>query len=98
MLAGVPVVAGQPTVVPIMVTTMQFGRKPQNVFCPTCRNQVMTTTTTNSGIAVWLSVGGCCLLTGCCCFWVPLVIDDLKDVEHSCPVCKSLLGQYKVIS
>ncbi|KAL2917440.1 cell death-inducing p53 target 1 [Polyrhizophydium stewartii] len=95
-------VPGQPIYVqpmpgqPIMVTTVQYGKNPQNVTCPTCKNQVMTQTTTENGLAMWLAVGGCCLLTGCCC-WIPLLISDLKDVSHDCPVCKTHLGDAKLI-
>ncbi len=35
------------------------------------------------------------IIIGLCCFWVPCVIDDCKDVEHHCPNCGRIVGEYK---
>ncbi|KAL2917437.1 hypothetical protein HK105_203103 [Polyrhizophydium stewartii] len=54
-----------------------LSRRQQGMKCPNCQQQVLTNTKFENGLAMWLSVGGCFLLTGVCC-WVPCLIRDLK--------------------
>ncbi|KAH6572806.1 hypothetical protein BASA50_002023 [Batrachochytrium salamandrivorans] len=90
-------VSAQPVFVqPMMAQPVVWGRKPQHLQCPTCQNPVLTTTVSESGLAVWLSVCGCCIFCPCC-FFVPLLVEDLKDISHSCPVCQAHLGDAKML-
>ncbi|KAJ8328442.1 hypothetical protein QVD99_000943 [Batrachochytrium dendrobatidis] len=81
---------------PMMIQPVSWGRRPQPVKCNTCNNAVLTQTTTHNGLAMWLSVGLTCLVLPCCC-WIPLLINDLQDVSHDCPVCQAHLGDAKLI-
>ncbi|KAL2917449.1 hypothetical protein HK105_203115 [Polyrhizophydium stewartii] len=81
---------------PMLVQMPPMGRHPQSMLCPNCHQQVVTNTKNENGLAMWLAVGGCCVVTGVCC-WVPFLIKDLKDVSHTCPSCQYYLGSYKMI-
>ncbi|KAL3422242.1 litaf-like zinc finger domain-containing protein [Phlyctema vagabunda] len=75
-----------------------LGRKSAVVFCPKCRLEMAT--------VVKYKIGGCtalisfatCAVTSLACFWIPLLIAQLKDVEHYCSHCGHLLGRYQLLS
>ncbi|KAL0484741.1 lipopolysaccharide-induced factor LITAF-like [Acrasis kona] len=70
----------------------QFGTLPVQFTCGGCGHQGQTYTSHKIGMASILCAL-LLLLTGFwCCFWIPLVIDGLKDVEHTCPQCKRVVG------
>jgi lipopolysaccharide-induced tumor necrosis factor-alpha factor len=71
-----------------------FGSTPLQICCPNCQAIVITDTQYVYGTMVWLSVLILFLLGFWCFFWIPLVINDLKDVHHYCPNCKHRCGVY----
>ena len=74
-----------------------YSHNPQIAFCATCNTNVMTEVEYYSGMLVWLVAGGLCLV-GCGCFaCLPCFIDSFKDVSHSCPTCKSVLGRHNPV-
>nr|CAD2160601.1 unnamed protein product [Meloidogyne enterolobii] len=73
-----------------------FGPQPQNAYCPTCQQQVLSKVKHSAGLLTWLVFGGC-LIFGCwlgCCL-LPFCMDDCQDCEHFCSNCNTFLGQYK---
>ncbi|KAM4657202.1 lipopolysaccharide-induced tumor necrosis factor-alpha factor [Amazona ochrocephala] len=96
------VVQPSPTHNPITVQTVYvqqpvvFCDRPVQMRCPSCNQIIVTHLSYDSGALTWLSCGGLFLLgcvAGCCL--IPFCIDALKDVDHSCPNCSTLLGSYK---
>lgn len=91
MNTGYPVTA-QPTTV--INPPLMFGESPMQVTCGNCHQTVVTTTTAENGACAYIAALVVFIL--CCpCFWIPLVIDTCKDVNHTCPACGAILGQYK---
>ncbi|GMR34108.1 hypothetical protein PMAYCL1PPCAC_04303, partial [Pristionchus mayeri] len=76
---------------------MLFGEHPTPLHCPFCTQQVITSTERKHGKLAWLLFGGLCVLGCWCCSCCVLCADRFKDVEHSCPNCKRLLGHYRRI-
>ncbi|OWK53212.1 Lipopolysaccharide-induced tumor necrosis factor-alpha factor [Lonchura striata] len=73
-----------------------FYDRPVQMCCPSCNQMIVTRLSYDSGALTWLSCGGLCLLgciAGCCL--IPFCIDALKDVDHTCPKCNTLVGSYK---
>ncbi|XP_064528917.1 lipopolysaccharide-induced tumor necrosis factor-alpha factor isoform X2 [Pseudopipra pipra] len=73
-----------------------FYDRPVQMCCPSCNQMIVTRLSYEAGALTWLSCGGLCLLGcigGCCLF--PFCINALKDVDHTCPNCNTLLGAYK---
>jgi len=85
------VVISQPGVVtPVIVS---FGEFPILMTCPFCQAQIQTATRYEPGTFAWIV---CILLfffTYCFC-WLPFVINGMKDVVHSCPNCKNVIGRF----
>ncbi|KFQ42882.1 PREDICTED: lipopolysaccharide-induced tumor necrosis factor-alpha factor [Nestor notabilis] len=99
-----PSYVGQPSPThnPITVQTVYvqqpvaFCDRPVQMCCPSCNQIIVTRLSYNSGALTWLSCGGLFLfgcVAGCCL--IPFCVDALKDVDHSCPNCSTLLGSYK---
>lgn len=96
--AGYPPPQGQTTVVaqPVAVVAVPCIREsPVRVSCPSCRADVMTATTFETGTMTWLLVGILCII-GCwpCCL-IPFCVDGCKDVIHTCPNCQTQVGVYR---
>ncbi|NP_001089805.1 lipopolysaccharide-induced TNF factor S homeolog [Xenopus laevis] len=98
------IVQSVPVQPPVTVQTvyvqqaMTLYDRPVQMCCRSCNSMITTRLEYSSGALAWLSCGGLCLL-GCiggCCL-IPFCIDSLKDVDHYCPNCHSLLGCYKRI-
>ncbi|KAJ8036926.1 Lipopolysaccharide-induced tumor necrosis factor-alpha factor-like [Holothuria leucospilota] len=101
---GYPPAAQQPmpTHQTVVVTTVSspgatFRDTPVMMQCPNCQNQITSCCSYENGMLVWIIVLVIALVfqlwLGCCL--IPLCIDSLKDVRHTCPVCKFQLGLYK---
>lgn len=86
----------------IVAVPTSFGRDPVSMQCPHCKEQIQTSTKSKSGKVAWLiglglfGLGFIVGFTWCCCC-IPCCIDQLKEVEHSCPnkYCNQFLGRYK---
>ncbi|XP_061557350.1 cell death-inducing p53-target protein 1 [Phycodurus eques] len=83
------------------VTVLQgemFQMSPVQTVCPHCQQAIVTRISHDVGLMNTLF---ClfCFFVGCdlgCCL-IPCLIDDLKDVTHSCPYCKGYIYTYKRI-
>ncbi|KAM8845519.1 cell death-inducing p53-target protein 1 isoform 1-T3 [Spinachia spinachia] len=83
------------------VTVLQgemFQTSPVQTVCPHCQQAIVTRISHDVGLMNSLF---ClfCFFVGCdlgCCL-IPCLIDDLKDVTHSCPYCKGYIYTYKRI-
>ena len=76
---------------------MYFGSSPMQMVCPHCQSTIMTNVTYEAGTLTWLSVGflfilGFFLLISWCLCWIPLLMDGLKDIVHTCPNCHHVVG------
>ncbi|XP_030068564.1 cell death-inducing p53-target protein 1 [Microcaecilia unicolor] len=81
------------------VTVLQgeiFQGTPVQTVCPHCQQAVITRTSHEIGLMNLLLCCFCCAV-GCdlgCCL-IPCVMDEFKDVMHSCPNCKAYIYTYK---
>ncbi|XP_042248034.1 cell death-inducing p53-target protein 1-like [Thunnus albacares] len=83
------------------VTVLQgemFQTTPVQTVCPHCQQAIITRISHDVGLMNTLF---ClfCFFVGCdlgCCL-IPCLIDDLKDVTHTCPYCKGYIYTYKRI-
>ncbi|XP_005809091.1 cell death-inducing p53-target protein 1 isoform X1 [Xiphophorus maculatus] len=83
------------------VTVLQgemFQTSPVQTVCPHCQQAIITRISHDVGLMNTLF---ClfCFFVGCdlgCCL-IPCLIDDLKDVTHTCPNCKGYIYTYKRI-
>ncbi|XP_046691003.1 cell death-inducing p53-target protein 1 isoform X2 [Silurus meridionalis] len=81
------------------VTVLQgemFQSAPVQTVCPHCQQAIITRISHDIGLMNTLF---ClfCFFVGCdlgCCL-IPCLIDDLKDVTHTCPNCKGYIYTYK---
>ncbi|XP_061181805.1 cell death-inducing p53-target protein 1-like isoform X1 [Saccostrea echinata] len=95
---GQPQGYGQTTVVvaqPALTMVQQFRETPVHTRCPHCQAEVVTATSYETGTFAWIICLVLCLV-GCdlgCCF-IPFCVDGCKDVTHSCPNCRQVVGRY----
>lgn len=83
-------------IVHVVQQNILYGPNPVQVTCPNCSASITSATTEETGVIAWVMAGGLCLV-GCwlgCCL-IPLCVDSLKDVTHTCPNCQAFLGRYK---
>lgn len=72
-----------------------WTRVSQMTVCPYCQQTITTMLTYNhcSSSLPWLScLGLFCSGFGLCC-WVPFLCESCKDVTHTCPLCRRMLGR-----
>ncbi|MBN3303858.1 CDIP1 protein, partial [Amia calva] len=75
-----------------------FQTAPVQTVCHHCQQAIITKISHEIGL---MNMVFClfCFFVGCdlgCCL-IPCVIDDLKDVTHTCPYCKGHIYSYKRI-
>ncbi|XP_053326858.1 cell death-inducing p53-target protein 1 [Spea bombifrons] len=81
------------------VTVLQgetFNSSPVQTVCPHCQQPIITKISHEVGLMNFLLCCFCCFV-GCdlgCCL-IPCMINDLKDVTHSCPSCKAYIYTYR---
>ncbi|XP_005990866.1 cell death-inducing p53-target protein 1 [Latimeria chalumnae] len=93
--ATVIVPPGAATTVTVLQGEM-FQAAPVQTVCPHCQQAITTKITHEIGLMNTFFCLLCCFV-GCdlgCCL-IPCVIDDLKDVTHTCPNCKAYIYTYK---
>ncbi|XP_051904987.1 cell death-inducing p53-target protein 1 isoform X1 [Hippocampus zosterae] len=88
---------GSATTVTVLQGEM-FQTSPVQTVCPHCQQAIVTRISHDMGLMNTLF---ClfCFFVGCnlgCCL-IPCLIDDLKDVTHTCPYCKGYIYTYKRI-
>ena len=76
-------------------TPIEYGIDPMNITCPHCRNTVRTAIKSEPRSNSWIIGGVLCLLALWPCACIPCCIDNLRNVEHTCPNCNQFLGAYK---
>ncbi|KAM8962389.1 cell death-inducing p53-target protein 1 [Pelodytes ibericus] len=81
------------------VTVLQgesFRSSPVQTVCPHCQQPITTKLSHEIGLMNFLLCCFCCFV-GCdlgCCL-IPCMINDLKDVTHTCPNCKAYIYTYR---
>ena len=83
----------QPQLTAAFVVT--FNQLPVRMQCPYCQAQVVTTIEFVSGLLVWLLFLGMFFFGFWICCFFPFCMDGCKDVIHSCPNCKKVIGTYR---
>lgn len=86
------VVVAPPTIV---VQHGMFGSAPMQTTCPSCHASVLTSVSHEVGALTWIIFAVLCLVGCWICAFIPFCVDDCKDVTHSCPNCKAVVGRYK---
>uniref|UniRef100_A0A1I8C187 LITAF domain-containing protein n=1 Tax=Meloidogyne hapla TaxID=6305 RepID=A0A1I8C187_MELHA len=64
-----------------------LGPFPQEVYCPSCCQQVVTQIEHVSGVFTCVCFCGCCL--------IPLCLKGCKDVVHRCSQCNKYIGTFE---
>jgi hypothetical protein len=72
----------------------EFPDEPIHIDCPNCHLQVESVTTRINGCLVWIS-SFILLLSTLVLACVPCCLPWLKDVQHNCPKCNTVLGRYR---
>lgn len=81
---GAPPAAGVAPVAPVNMAGL--GKDPKRITCPYCHQQVVTRTTSEIDACSIVAVV-VLLLTIWPLFWIPLVCDCCKAMNHHCPSC-----------
>ena len=71
------------------------GPNPIWTTCPNGNTEILTRTRKSISNFQCLFAGGLCLFSCGMCFWIPLFMNDWKDVLHTCPNCNYAIGKYK---
>ncbi|XP_063412945.1 lipopolysaccharide-induced tumor necrosis factor-alpha factor homolog [Mytilus trossulus] len=84
---------------PHVLLRQTFREVPVRLNCQSCQADIMTATNYETGMLTWMAVGIICLFGGWlgCCL-IPFCIDACKDVVHTCPNCKQMVGKYNRLS
>ncbi|XP_065051612.1 lipopolysaccharide-induced tumor necrosis factor-alpha factor homolog [Rhopilema esculentum] len=90
------------TTTTVMVTAVQQQQVntpfPANITCTNCKANVITEVSYKNGTMTYLMAGGMCLAglwLGCC--FIPFCCNRFKDIIHTCPNCKAIVGFHKRI-
>uniref|UniRef100_A0A671KDQ1 Si:ch211-202h22.7 n=1 Tax=Sinocyclocheilus anshuiensis TaxID=1608454 RepID=A0A671KDQ1_9TELE len=87
-----PYVAYQthPVIIPPRLTTVAGRMK-----CQYCQKEVITEIKYISGMMVWVICASLGFLGVWPCCLIPFCVKACKDVEHSCPHCKTVIHVHK---
>lgn len=80
---------------PQAVLVQHFRDTPMRMNCPSCKADIITSTNYEVGTLTWV-IAGVIFLVGCvggCCL-IPFCMDGCKDVIHTCPNCRQIIGRY----
>lgn len=86
----------QPTIMEMTTTSefAEFGERPKRMICPNCRNEIMTTVSPKYSLAQRFAT---CVMAVCWILCNPCsmcTFDEMANVKHSCPGCRTNLGMY----
>uniref|UniRef100_A0A1I7ZI49 LITAF domain-containing protein n=1 Tax=Steinernema glaseri TaxID=37863 RepID=A0A1I7ZI49_9BILA len=93
---GVNPADGAPTQPPEVQVKKAPTRKPYDAYCVKCQTLVHTERRFVSGAFTWTLFVVLLLVFFPLC-WVPFVVRSIKDVEHLCPQCDSLLAVRRMV-
>ena len=72
----------------------ELGYHPVQTVCPACQVSVVTVTSSSPSMMAWGMSTILCFTMLWPCFCLPLVMDSMTNVKHSCPHCKKVLGRF----
>ena len=75
-----------------------YGTTPVQVRCPNCQKDIITNIHYDTGMLTWISVLVLFLLGLWPCCLIPLCIDALKDVTHTCPAVVTFVDSIKELA
>ncbi|XP_063410151.1 LITAF domain-containing protein-like [Mytilus trossulus] len=82
----------------VVILQQMFYEEPVRVICQHCGADIVTSTRYKNGTATWLAAAVMCFIGlgfGCCL--IPFCMKGAKDVIHSCPKCRRVVGHYSRI-
>jgi len=101
---GIPAVAPTIDASPVQQkTNMDFffthlGEEPLQLYCPTCKTNVLTNTMHKTGLMTCLMSLLGCLVCPCkyinILSWYLFYFKAMKDILHVCPNCATQIGKY----
>ncbi|ULT80363.1 hypothetical protein L5515_016619 [Caenorhabditis briggsae] len=65
--------------------------------CPYCRTDVVTRTKSVYGLLTWIFFAALFLFGCWCCCFVPFCLRSCKDIIHTCPNCRAMIGIHRRI-
>lgn len=74
-----------------------FGRFPVSMQCPYCNANMQTRTRTFPNLKTLIACG-ITLVVFWPLFWLPLIIDNCKETEHTCTNCEENVGSVDAFS
>merc|ERR1712106_634143 len=74
------------------IPTPDLGCHPVQMLCPRCQASVTTVTSSSPSMMAWGMSTILCFTMLWPCFCLPLVMDSMLNVKHSCPHCKLFLA------
>ena len=77
----------------ILLFQIVFGDRPVSVTCPK-GHTVTTNVSYKNGRRTFLIAVLLCVFLGPCCALIPFCVNSMKDVEHTCPLCGTVVGAY----
>merc|ERR1712055_359311 len=79
----------------VVIQAPSFGRDPVRTTCSNCRHEVTSKITEEPGVIAYVAAGIICLVgCWCGCCLIPLNMDSMKEVIHTCPNCNAKMGKY----
>ncbi|KAI3634589.1 hypothetical protein MIR68_007500 [Amoeboaphelidium protococcarum] len=78
-----------------VLQAVELTPNPQALFCPYCKQVVVSNVRTESGALTWLSCAGLTII-GCipCCL-IPFCVQSCLNSEHLCPRCGLSIGYFR---
>ena len=66
-----------------------------HIFCPNCQLEIKTVTSFSPSMLAWAMSSLLCFTVLWPCACVPLFMDSMLNVKHSCPVCGKVLARFR---
>ncbi|XP_060941179.1 lipopolysaccharide-induced tumor necrosis factor-alpha factor-like [Limanda limanda] len=80
---------------PVVMVQQLPTEAPAHMMCPRCQTTVLSEVKYIYGLCTWMTCGILGVLMCWPCCFIPFCVDAIKDVQHSCPECHTVLHVYQ---